>query len=953
LYALTAGVPQFGNGVVPYISGFVNPETSVTSTAFVIDGTVGNSPINANSGNVPSLNGRVIEQNMPNLESIAEFKINTANNKAEFGQVTSISVATRSGGNEFHGSVFEYNRVGATSARSFFAPRRESLTRNQYGLSLGGPVLLPALYNGRNRTFFFGAFEGFRDHRLFPVTGKFPNSREKNGDLSAILSQVVLRDPNGGIFPNNVIPAARIHSVTRGMLDYIPAVAGDESASAPTAFNFSGGKPQIDHTDKFDVKIDHRVSDKDSISGRLTYSDNFNHWTNSSPLPSEIGLGLQDTIARQFSVSENHIFNPNHLNELRLGFWRKRRFVTVGLHDVDFLTGDRAIPGLTPRPPFSGLPSVSLANSLLGVTGSLFTASTTHRAAAEETYQATDSYSIIQGRHTLKLGADVRRHRINNYQAPNPTGAFTFTSSTASANSATGEAWADFLLGLPQSSGWATPKDGYSRAWNFFLFAQDDFRVSSRLVLNYGLRFEYLGKLGELRARDANYDFSIRKVAVPRAGREFFLPNFVNDPLIVDAETVGLGDRLIEPDWNNFAPRIGLAYQPFGSGKSVLRAAYGVYYSASSGFLNFQTAVGPPYNTSYSYSRTVAIGAGGRPPSFSDPTATGGASANLLAAVGSVDRAYRDLYNQIWNFTLEQQLKADLSVRASYVGNRGTRLPRQVFANGCFAGPIACEARTATQNPRADVNFPVTAGGLQTTGKAIYHAMELELERRYAAGVFFNVNYTLSRVISLTDRPADPLGNSALDRGMAPNSILNVFHFNGVADLPFGPGKRLLGASRGAAARIVGGWQFAGLMQLQSGQPFTVTAPAADTGTGSTVNRAHREADGRLSQDRPKSEWLNRYFDTSAFRRPARGEIGSSGVGALIGPGLWLVDVSLIKNTAITERWNLQFRAEFFNLFNHANFGNPVADVTSSAFGRIGTLNGFPRQVQFGARLQF
>jgi hypothetical protein len=267
----------------------------------MIDGTVGNSPINGNSGNVPSLNGRVIEQDTPNLETIAEFRFITSNSKAEYGQVTSVTVATKSGTNDLHGSLFEYNRVGATSARSFFAPVRESLTRNQYGVSAGGPVWIPRLYHGRNRTFFFGAFEGFRDHRQFPVTGKFPNSKERNGDLSVLSPVIQLRDPNGGFFPNNIIPPSRIHPVSSALLQYVPIPEGDQSATVPAAFNFAGAKPQIDHTDKGDAKIDHRFSNNNSFSGRVTYSDNFNHWTNSSPLPNEFGLGLQDTYATQVS----------------------------------------------------------------------------------------------------------------------------------------------------------------------------------------------------------------------------------------------------------------------------------------------------------------------------------------------------------------------------------------------------------------------------------------------------------------------------------------------------------------------------------------------------------------------------------------------------------------------------------------------------------------------------
>jgi hypothetical protein len=242
---------------------------------------------------------------------------------------------------------------------------------------------------------------------------------------------------------------------------------------------------------------------------------------------------------------------------------------------------------------------------------------------------------------------------------------------------------------------------------------------------------------------------------------------------------------------------------------------------------------------------------------------------------------------------------------------------------------------------------------MQTVGKSIYHAFQTELEKRYSSGVFFNANYTFGRLIGLSGSPADPIGNASLDRGPDATSIAHIFHFNTVWDLPFGPNRPFLSGATGAAAKIVGGWQIAGLLHAQSGQPFTVTAPAADTGTGSNVNRADRIADGRLSMDRPKNEWLNRYFDTDAFQRPLRGQIGTSGVGVLTGPGLFNSDITVMKNTGITERVNLQFRAEFFNVLNHANFSNPIADVTSSAFGRIASTYGFPRQIQFGARLLF
>jgi hypothetical protein len=954
LYALTAGVPVYSNGVNPAATGFVD-NNGVGDTGFSIDGTVGNSPINGNSGNVPSLNGRVIEQNMPNLESVAEFRFETSNGKAEFGQISTISIVSRSGTNTLHGSAFEYNRVGATSARSFFVPQRENLTRNQYGLSLGGPVYIPGAYNGRNRTFFFGAWEGFRDNRGFAVTGEFPNSAQKNGDLSVLNPRIALLDPNGGLFPNDVIPPSRIVSVSRSMLAYVPPVPGDVSPTT-VGYNFAGAKPEVDMTDKFDVKMDHRFSNRDSISGRFTYSDNFNDWTNVSPLPNQIGLGLQDTLGRQFSVVETHIFSPATLNEARLGYWRKRRFVRVGLSDVNFLTGENAIPGITPAPPFQGLPLLTFNNSLLGVTPTLFGSSTTDRKAAENTFQFSDNLTLVHSRHTFKFGGDIRRPSINNYSVANPAGLFTFSSSSSVANSATGDSFADFLLGLPQTSAWAVAKDAYTRGWQYFFYGQDDFKVSSRLMINYGLRWDYYGKLSELYGRDANYDFALRKVVTPSAGQKYFLPGFVGNPLIVTAESVGLGNPPIIQDRNNFAPRVGVAWQPFGMGKTVIRAAYGIFYASPSGFLNFQDATLPPYNQSYSYSRPTAIGADGTPPSFSNPVATGGAAtANLLAPVNSVDRNYRDLYAQVWNFSIEQGLRRNFVARTSYVGNRGNRLYRQVYANACLPGPVACDARTASQNPRYDVNFPDTAGGIRTVGRSIYNALQVEGEKRYSNGLFFNGNYTFGRLIGLSVVPENPIANASLDRGRDPSSITSAFHFNAVWDLPFGPHRYFLRDLRGPTAKILGGWQLAGIAQIQSGMPFTVTAPAGNTGTGSSANRANRTADGRLPTNRSEAQMLSQYFDVTAFSVPPIGTVGTSGVGVLIGPGLFNSDISLMKNTLLREPLNLQFRADFFNIFNHPNFDLPNADSSSPAFGKISGTNPytFPRQIQFGLRLQF
>jgi len=846
--------------------------------------------------------------------------------------------------------------VGAESARSFFAPTREALTRNQYGGSIGGPVILPRLYHGGNRTFFFGSYEGFRDYRTFAVTGTLPNMAEKAGDLSSILGKVALRDPVGGVFPGNVIPASRISPVSAALLKYVPTPIGDQSASSPVAYNFAANKPQIDRDWKFDIKLDHHVSDMDSLSGRFTDSSGFQDNTNTSPLPGQFGVGYQITDGKQMSITENHIFSPTALNEVRLGYWRKKRFQTYGLNDVNFLSGAQAIPGITPQPPFQGPPSIILNNSLLGVSNNLLEAggvSGTQRKLAEETLQVSDSFTLVRGRHQLKFGGEERRLRINWLQASGPDGTFTFASGATVANSATGDAFADFLLGLPQTAAWAPVKDNYSRAWQSAFFAQDDFKVSSRLTINYGLRWDYLGKFYEKYGRDANFDFGLQKVVVPAEGVPYFLPQFANNPLIALSTSVGLGKGLVYRALNNWGPRMGVAYQPFGAGKFVVRAGYGIYYGQPSGFLNGQAGLGPPYNLAYSFSRPSAIGSGGIPPSFSNPTATGGASSNLLAAVSGFNPHYLDLSTQIWNFTLERQLGENYSLRASYLGNKGTHEPYQSYQNACVPGPIACSARKPGQAPNAAPLFPTSVAGVSTIGNSHYQALELEVERRFSHGVFFNANYTYGKSLGHDAGVEDPIENFNLDYGPLPYSIKHMFHMNAIADLPFGPGKALLSNASGLGAKLLGGWKLSGDAYLRSGLPFTVTAPVTLSGNGSSVERANCLGNAELSTGRTKNVWLNQYFNTADFASPALGTLGNCGVGILIGPGLWTADASLNRTFLIRERLQVQFRADFFNIFNHANFGNPDSVITDSAFGRITATTGNPRQMQFGLHLRW
>ena len=314
---------------------------------------------------------------------------------------------------------------------------------------------------------------------------------------------------------------------------------------------------------------------------------------------------------------------------------------------------------------------------------------------------------------------------------------------------------------------------------------------------------------------------------------------------------------------------------------------------------------------------------------------------------------YHNSYSQIWNFTIEQEVRKNLKVRASYVGNKGLDLYRQVYANACLPGTVTCDARSAAQSPRYDPNFSDTAGGIQSVGRSFYNAVQAEVEQRFADGLFFNVNYTHAKLMGLTGTPENPIGNASLDYGPDSNSIAHVVHFNSVWDLPFG--RKWLAHARGLTGKLIGGWELSGLWHLQSGHRFTVSGTAANSGTGSGTNRANCLGDASLPGGRPLAAQLGEYFNTAEFQSAPVGTVGNCGVGILTGPGLFNADAALLKNTQIVERVKLQFRAEFLNVFNHPNFANPNATVTSSALGTIsGTSSGlFPRQMQFGMRLQF
>jgi hypothetical protein len=905
--------------------GFNSAGARETANSNLLDGV---------DNNDPAINNFTLR---PILDTIQEFKVLANSYSAEFGRGggAQVIVNTRSGTNTFQFSLWEFLRNDKLDARDFFDRngRKPPFRRNQFGATAGGPLR-------QDRTFFFLAYEGVRRRQAFTSQQQVPNEALLRGDLSSVPTPV--RDPEnraGPTFPGNIIPANRINPIARRILDRGSFPLPTPGQALPN--NYLAVNPFPNNVNQYNTRIDHRLGATTALFGRYGFTQDalttpcadqaaFERFSvvgyyltaANSQTACVPGYGHSDfTRAQSLSLGATHIFSTKMIAEVHGGFNRQvqsRIPFASGKNDV---SAELGIPA-SQDPKDFGHPIIAIAGfSTIGDRGYQKRAGTTGQIAASLSHTATA--------HTLRLGVDVRR--ILFFAGSNVRETIRF-SGTWSGNS-----FADFLLGLPSQTT-RDPSDSFRYhildSYNWFI--QDDYKVSSRLTLNLGLRYEYntpdvekQNRLAQLNVQTLQYDI---------AGQN------------------GASRALYNADNNNFAPRFGFALRPRGNVTSVVRGGYGIFYSlAVVGNDLFFVRNGPPFQKPETFD---AASPGDL--TLLDPFRSTRPAAPQIFDVPSIDPGFRDAYVQHWNLGYQRQLPSNMVFEVSYVGNKGTKLVKTVDINQAF--PV--EGLT---QPAVPARRPLPAFGaiplLQSSGNSIYHGLLSRFERRFSGGLSFLASYTFGHAIddSTGGNVTQDARNLRADRGNSDFDARHRLAISFVYELPFGRDKTF-GKNWGSALNaVLGNWELSGIGAFQSGQPiFVQLSPSnQNSNTGSTRDRPDIGyiLDGRLIVTTVKPVIQNRtdktvYLDPSAFSMPVRGTFGNAPRNYFNGPATKNWDLMLGKNFR-KERWNVQLRAEFYNVFNHPSLNQPNRFLDTPSFGTITSTLLQNRQIQFGLKLTY
>jgi hypothetical protein len=852
----------------------------------------------------------------PSVASIEEFKILESPYDPQYGTASGmqVTVITKSGTNSFHGELFEFLRNDKMDARNFFNAKKAPYRQNQFGGALGGPVI-------KNKTFFFASVESFRSRQGLAVSGQVPTDAQKAGNFSS--DPVKIIDPLSKTpFPNNIIPDQRISEVSKKFLQYWPEP--NTALASPNFINAASGRV---NDDQYVFRGDHTFSDRWKLFARYSFSNVDTFTPGAMPgFAGTASMTVQNAV-----LGATCILSPKTFLDIRLGYNRENAINSseqIGKgHIAQF-----GIPGVAVTPQIDGIPNVSVTG--FSTIGDLTNAP---EGRVENSEQLQANYTHIVGRHTLKAGGNVWPVQLNRViLSAYDRGVYSFTNAYTSASTG----FPDFLLGMMLGS---NRQEGFIRedalTTLYNLYGGDDFRVSPRLTVSLGLRYELRPAFIDRHNHIATW--------LPQNGGRFVVAGDPNNGF------TGRANRaLYTTPAKNFAPRVSLAYDLFGNGKTILRTGYGIFYNLAIFNGEFFNALSPPYVYLDSY--TANPGAG-QFLTFANPFPSSGA---LGGQPGGQFVAWnlKSGYVQQWSFGIQRQLAENLGLDVSYVANKGTSLDGVRKMN---QGALPTVVNPAYYRP--DPNFG-TFTVMDSFGDSNYESLQAKLTRRFSKGATFIAGYTYGHAIDNANGEGGGSGSSLFaqdnnniraERGNSDYDVRHRFTLSGVYDLPFGPGKHFLGSSRGAPAKIIGGWQATVIYQTQTGFPFTVTQSGNRSLTNASNERANRLCNGNLPGDqRTRARW----FDTSCFALSPLGTFGNGSRNILRYPGQNNLDFSLLKSMQFTESKRLEFRAEFFNLPNHTQFlltGGIGSNVSSrTTFGVVSQAQD-PRITQLSLRFLF
>jgi hypothetical protein len=940
LVVLTPGAVVDNTGV---LSGLQTFRSSLSGGSIFVGGGRGNSNAYMIDGVENSDPGFQTPTITPPIDAIQEFVLMTKNYSAEFGGGgAQLNIAIKSGTNKLHGTAYEFLRNDALDATNFFAIKdpltgktKPQLRYNLFGFSIGGPIVLPKLVNGRNKLFFFADYEGTRQRSYSSAFGLFPTSDELSGNFSA--DPPIYNPQTGQQFSGNLIPSGMIDAKAKQILA-LNLLATPNVPPQP-GYNTVARLGNPDTIDQLNSRVDYTISEKDTLYGRVSYSTQNITSPGLSPLS---GTNYQQK-GWNAGVSEIHLFSHNVANELRLGYNRPTSFSQQDGAFGQNLAG-QIFEGTTTNPAAFGYPSFSFTNyaSVGGTCCSPLDYWTT-------SISVVDGLNISRGKHGLKVGGSFRTYLYKEINSNDARGFASFTGLyTAGPQNASGNAIADFLLGLPQQ---VIVNQGLSTSWfhakAYSAYIQDNWKATSQLTLNLGLRYAYDSPLYEEQGR-----VSVADLTYP--GGRLLTPNQqivsqLNSPLLGHTSLRGLA----APDYRNWAPRIGFAYRPFKSNSTVVRGGYGIFYDISD-FNTYNFSVNnPPWTKSYAASGTLAS-----PINFDGlfPTAPTAAPVAGSIASESLTPTDRTPYMQQWSIGVQRGLGRDWLVDVGYQGSGSTHLQSWGVPT---QGQLMPDGTIVYHYP--NFSFILLSSNV---GRSNYNALTARIEKRFSQGYSFQAHYTWSRGMDLSSSECgvgtdacygqQNYWNRNADYGPESFDVTHRLVVSGIYELPFGRGKRLGSQMAPALDRLVGGWQLNGIYQVQSGFPFTVTATDA-SGTGSLLQLSRADIVGNPHARDPGDP--SRVFNRYAFAQPAPGTFGNSRRNSLRGAGLNNFDVSFFKNERLTERLVLQIRAELFNAFNHTQLG-PFPGSTfsldpNSSFATYQTLQHAARIAQLALKLVF
>jgi len=886
----------------------------------------------------------------PSVDALDEFKLQTSTYSAEFGRSLGgvVNLQIKSGTNQYHGSVFEFLRNDAFDANNWFNNRagraKPAFKQNQFGATLGGPII-------KDRTFFFADYQGLRINSGLSYLSTVPTDKMRAGDFSE-LNRVIYDPVTGRPFPGNLVPESRWDPAAKNIMQQLypaPNTAGTVSSTGQTINNYLIN-PELNRQDnQVDLKLDHRLTTNNRFFVRYSYQKTHRF------LPATLehgdagatfGAGDGNIKAQGIAFNDTHTFSPSLLNEFRFG-WTSIKFLLTSLDYGENLAQAMGIPGIN-----LGTPETS-AMTQLGFQNirNLGANSNQPLITNQNDFQIFDNVTWIKNQHTFKLGGSVTFRSREILNADTIVGNFSFNNNMTSncANTVsgctlipnTGFDVASFLLGYVNAKNRNLfDADTYTEKrpeWSIYL--QDDYRASSKLTLNMGLRYDIYKPWIEVDNRQSNFDETTGTFVIAA------------DNAVMQG--VSVGRYLQTYSKGDVGPRFGFAYDVKGTGRTIVRGGVGVFWNFTPGGTSSSKAQNPPFlqstaltpSPNTTYSTNLSLSAGLPPPPGVDPNRPPSGSTRSI-----FDINFRDAYTVNWNFNVQQQLGTNYMLELAYAGARGRQYMLKMDPN---------EAPATVGVTNSNVNRPYITispalrliGQAQSIGELDYHGFLAKFQRRFANGFSFMNSYTWAKAMDLnsdndgTVTQLNVYDYRGYNRGPAQYDVTQTFVSNVIYELPVGH------------AKWYGGWQTSGILYWRTGLPFSVgqTQGVQSTGTG---NRPNIVGDPVLADPT-----VDKWFDPAAYQPPAdvTGTFGNVGRDTLRGPGQFNIDLSLIKITRF-NRFNLELRIEAFNILNHPQFQGPNSTIGNAQVGQITAMLQNPscalcgtteRNIQFAAKLSF